>query len=173
MRIINKLTSIFGHTLNIMLVFSGILVIFAALIINVGIITRTFLNLPIPWVPEISGYILLYITFLVAAWVLKEEGHVKMDIVLSKLSPKGQFMMNTITSAISAIVSLILAWYGAKVTLDLFRTGYFTTSILELPKFIFTISIFVGCFLLSIQFIRRTFGNLTSWKASSGKELEV
>ena len=165
MKIVSKLTSIFDRTLNIMLIISAILVIVTAIIVNVGIFTRTFLNLPIAWVPEISGYILLYITFLVAAWVLKEEGHVKMDMVLGYLKPKTQSMMNVVTSAISAIVSAILAWYGMKVTVDLFQSGYFTPTILELPKFIFTISIFIGSLLLFIQFIRRTLNNLENWKA--------
>jgi TRAP-type C4-dicarboxylate transport system permease small subunit len=38
-----------------------------------GIATRYFFNYPLPWVTEIAEYILLYIPFLVGAWVLKKD----------------------------------------------------------------------------------------------------
>lgn len=159
--------NILDHILKLMLIVSSALVIVTVILVNLGIAARTFANIPIPWVPEISGYITLYITFLAAAWVLKEEGHVKMDFLLIHLNQTDQHRLNTLTSAVSVVVCAILTFYGAKVTWDLFRTGYFTPSILELPKFIFTIPIAIGSFLLVIQFIRRTSQNLTRWREAA------
>jgi TRAP-type C4-dicarboxylate transport system permease small subunit len=170
MKLAKKFNTIFDRILDFMVIVAAILAVITTLVVAAGIFSRYFLNRPLVWTSEISGYILLYICFLVAAWVLKEEGHVKMDLVLSKLNPRAQSMMNIVTSAINTIVCLILTWYGAKVTWDLFRTHYFTPTILELPKFIFTIAIFIGGFTLSIQFLRRTYGNLTRLRESPAKE---
>jgi len=153
-------------------ILAGILLIFITLIIGVSIASRYFLNRPMGWVTEISEYSLLYITFLVAAWVLKKEGHVKMDIVLTRLKPRTQSVTNVITSAISAVVCFILTWYGVRVTWELFQTGYPTPTILELPKFIIIAAIFIGSFLLFIQFLRRTCSYLGNWRASRDKEQE-
>jgi len=170
MRLVKKLTSFFDRILVLMTILAGILLVFAMLIISGAVASRYFLGRPIGWVIEISEYIILFVTFLVAAWVLKREEHVKMDIVLNQLNPRTQSMINVITSGISAIVCFILTWYGAKVTWELFQTSYFTPTLLELPKFIIIAIIFIGSFLLFIQFLRRTHINWGSWRASGGKE---
>ena len=110
MRLLTKLTVIFDRTLDAMAILAGILLAFAVLSVSVAVATRYFLGYPIGWVIEISAYILLYITFLVAAWVLREEGHVTIDIVIEWLMPRTQSLINIITSTISAMVCFILTW---------------------------------------------------------------
>jgi len=137
--------------------------------VGVAVVARYFFGQPMGWVIEISEYIILYITFLVAAWVLREDGHVKMDFVLSRLNPKNRALLYVVTSVISLGICLILSWFATKVTLYQYQVGYFTVTLLELPKFIFTAVIALGSLLLSLQFLRKIYGHLTSWKASKGK----
>ena len=170
MRLVKELTNLFDRIIVLMTILAGILLVFAMLIISGAVASRYFLGRPIGWVIEISEYIILFVTFLVAAWVLKQEEHVRMDVVLNQLNPRTQSMINVITSGISAIVCFILTWYGAKVTWELFQTDYFTPTLLELPKFIIIAIIFIGSFLLFIQFLRRAHSNWGTWRASRGKE---
>lgn len=162
---VKKLNSVIDRILDIMMVFSGVLVGVLTLIVSMGIFSRYFLNYPLVWVAEISGYCLLYIAFLVAAWLLKEEAHIKMDMILTSLKPSVQTIINTVTSAVSTLVCFILTWFGVKVTLDLFHANYFTPTFLELPKFVFTIAIAFGFLMLSIQFVRATCRYLRKWRA--------
>lgn len=141
---------------------TGILLIFLMLSVGLEVALRYFLGRPTSWVVEIAGYILLYIPFLVAAWVLRREGHVKMDLVLTRLRPKTQSLVNTITSFIGTIICFVLALSGLKTSL--YFRGYQTPTILMLPKSLIIAIIFVGSFLLFIQFIRRTCGFLRRWK---------
>jgi C4-dicarboxylate transporter DctQ subunit len=170
MSLLRRLSNFFDRFLVVMAVLAGILLIFSLLSINMEVASRYFLGRPMGWVTEISEYSLLYITFLAAAWVLKREGHVRMDIVLNYLSPRTQIMLDVFTSVISAIVCFILSWFGIKVTYELFQTAYFTPTVLELPKFIIVAIIFIGSILLLIQFLRRTSGHLSSWRALRDKE---
>jgi len=119
---------------------------------------------------EVSEYIILYITFLVGAWVLKQEGHVKVEIVLAQFHLKTQSLINIITSICCSVACLILTFYGLRVTWDLYQTNTFTYTILELPKFIFTSPISFGSFLLFIQFIRRTHGYLQDWRETLAED---
>ena len=98
---------------------------------------------------------------------MRHEEHVKMDIIINLLPPKAQTVMNTITSLISAIVCLVIAVFGARVTIELYRTKAFTYTILELPKFIIASVIFIGAAMLFVQFLRRTYGY---WAHSNGSE---
>ncbi len=161
-----KLTNFFDRVMDLMTTVAGILLICALLMVSGAIASRYFLGRPIGWVVEITEYIILYIAFLVAAWVLKKEEHVKMDMVLNRLNPGAQSLLNVITSAISTIVCFIIIWYGAKVTRELYQTGYFTPTLLELPKFIIIGIIPLGSLLLVIQFVRRTYNYWKSWRAS-------
>ena len=172
MKIIGILTNIINRTIDLMAILAGILLIFSMLSISMGVASRYLLDRPMAWVVEISEYSLVYITFLIAAWVLKREGHVKMDLVFNRLSPRTQLMMSIITSIISAIVCFILFWYGVKVTWELFRTDYFTPTVLELPKFVIVAIIFIGSLMLFFQFLIRTFGYLSTWKASQNLKKE-
>ena len=163
-KLLTKATNIFDRTLDVMAVIAGVLLVVATVIVGLGIFSRYFLFRPIAWVTEVSEYIILYIAFLVAAWVLRQEGHVKMDIVINYLNPKAQSIINIITSICCSIACLIITWYGIKVTWEFYKTDVFTYTVLELPKFIFTSVIFVGSFLLFIQFIRRAYGYLQGRK---------
>lgn len=58
-----KASSLFDRILDFFFVVAGILLAFATLSVALGVISRYFFSAPWGWVPEISGDILLYITF--------------------------------------------------------------------------------------------------------------
>lgn len=165
-----KSKSKFDRLLDYLAAVAGVLLSFAALSVSVQVFSRYFLGRPMGWLVEINEYILLHIAFLVAAWVLREEGHVKMDIVLTQLKRKTQLRVEIATSILSIMVCIVLTFFGMKVTWDLYRTGHMTISVLEIPKCTITPIIFVGSFLLMIQFIRRTRGFLQALRELGNQE---
>ena len=46
------------------------------------IFTRSFLDISNPWLVELSEITLLYLTFLAAAWVLGNDKHVSIDLLV-------------------------------------------------------------------------------------------
>jgi len=171
MKLLRKFAIVFDRVLSSFASFSGFLVLSAMIIVCVGITTR-YVGHPIGWVIEVCQFLLVYITFLLAAWVLKKEAHVKIDIVLIRLNPRTQSLITAITSAICAVACSILAWYGVKVTWDLFQSGYLTVSVLRPapPLYIFTAIIPVGLLLLAIQLARRTYDHIRHLKTSPHNE---
>jgi C4-dicarboxylate transporter DctQ subunit len=167
MKALTKFGKIFDQINSIMVVVSTILILGLTFIVGADITLRYVFLRPLGWVKEVSEYILVALGFLVAAWILKDDGHVKMDLVLNKVSPKAQAVMNIITSIISTVVVLIVAWFTVRVMADFYRTKLVTPSVLEPPKWVLLIPIFVGSLLLAIQFIRRTFSFLGRWKMLS------
>ena len=119
---------------------------------------RYSINRPITWVFEATEYSLLYITFLGTAWLLKKEGHVKLDLLLNMLKPKTRTFLNIITSILLALVCLLLTWYGTASTIDHFQRGVTSVKYYEPPIFIFLMIIPIGGLLLFIQSIKRTYG---------------
>lgn len=171
MKLLAKVSTIFDRFLDLTVILAAILLFFVTFSVGAEVILRYFLGRPTIWVTEIAEYLLLYITFFVVAWVLRREGHVKMDLVLNLLNPRTQSMVNVITSLIGSIVCFILTWYGAKTTWYFFQGGYPTPTPLRVPKFIIVAIIFVGCFLLFIQFLRRTYRYWGSWRELPEKKV--
>jgi TRAP-type C4-dicarboxylate transport system permease small subunit len=170
MKLLAKATAIFDGTINLLADLASVLIILMMLGISTDVAMRYFFVRPISWMVEIAEHSLLFVTFLGAAWVLKGEGHVKMDIVLNRLKPGTQALLNMITSILGAIICLFLVWYGAQVTWEYFQIGYVIFAVLSIPSAYIIIIIPVGSFLLFIQFLRRSYGYLKSWRASLDKE---
>jgi TRAP-type C4-dicarboxylate transport system permease small subunit len=167
MKFFARLGRLFDYLNSAMVVISAILLIGLTFIVGADITLRYLFNKPLGWVKEVSEYTLVGLGFLVAAWILKDDAHVKMDLVLNKVGSRTQTMMNIITSGISTIVVLITTWFTLRVIVDFYRTKLVAPTVLEPPKWILLTPIFVGCFLLAIQFIRRTYGFIGKWKSLS------
>jgi len=163
MKIVKKMGMVYDRIIDAAVLLAGIMVVFLMLSVSLEVALRYFWGRPTSWVGEIAGYILLYIPFLVAAWVLKRDGHVKMDLLLERLDPKTQCLLNVITSVTSAAICLVLTWFGLRSSLYFYNLNYKTPTVLMLPKALIIGIIFVGCFLLSIQFLRRAYGYWKDW----------
>jgi TRAP-type C4-dicarboxylate transport system permease small subunit len=96
-------TPLFDRIIDLLASLAGGLILFMMLSICIDVVLRYFLNRPLTWGVEISEYILLWSTLLSVAWVLKIEGHVKIDLVVNRLNPRNQCLVNTITSILGAI----------------------------------------------------------------------
>ncbi len=134
---------------------AGALLIFIMLSVCSEVVLRTFFDISQMWVTEIAECTLLYITFLASAWVLREEAHVRVDIVVGQLEERTARGLNILSSLIGVFVSVVLTVFGAMVTWDYFQRGIYTPSALEIPVHLIQVVIPVGSLLLSAQFVRR------------------
>lgn len=155
MRFLKKLNSFFDGIIDGMAFLAGLLLLFTIFSICYEVLIRYFLMRPSTWSVEITEYILLYITFLGAPWLLKQKGHVKVDVVLNMLNIRTQRILNLITSLLGAIICLVLFWFGVLTTADHFMRKIPVIKSLEVPKFILLAVIPFGSLLLCIQFIRQ------------------
>ena len=164
-----KLVEIFDRVMNIMMFLAGIILIFIMLSVSLEVILRTFFNCPQIWVTEVTEVLLLYITFLGSAWLLREGGHVKVDIILARLKPKNIALLGIISSVIGVFVSVTLTVYGFSVTLDYLQRGIYTPTAMEIPVSVIILVIPIGALMLSFQFIRRAGRFIAGFFIESGK----
>jgi TRAP-type C4-dicarboxylate transport system permease small subunit len=148
------------------------------LLVVVDVVLRYFFNRPIKGVTDVCGMALVFITSLGMAWLLKEEGHVKIDIVLVRLSPRPQALTNAITSALGAVTFQFIAWYGVRSILHLVEQGVkIYGGMLSISIALLLIPLAIACFLFSIQFVRRSYMYLKSWRQGGsevmGKSIDL
>jgi len=167
-----NLTEIFDSVLNVLVFIAGLCLTFIVVSVCIDVIIRDLLNRPIQWVFEVAEYLLLAITFFGAAWCLREEGHVEMDILTSKLPNRVQYFLRFITSILGILICGVLTYYSAVCSWDFYKRGLYYPTLLEVPKALIIAILVVGFFLLVVQFIRRTRKYFSLWKEYLPEEEE-
>ena len=170
MKLLKKLINIFDRTNDVFALLAIAFLVFMMLIINGEVITRVSLGGSLKWVIEVTEYSMVYMVFLATAWLLRSDGHVKVELLLNVLKPRNHTLVNTITSVAAAIACLVVAFYSAQFTWDNFQDHTTVTSLLRPPKWTILAIIPVGCFLLFIQFARRSYSYLQRLRAPSDQE---
>jgi TRAP-type C4-dicarboxylate transport system permease small subunit len=162
-----KAFNLFDHIVTILIIIACILLAVMTLSIGFNVIFRYFKWFSFPWVVEVTPWMLLYVVFLGASWVLKEDGHVKLEIVSDLLKPKTNAAMSFGTSIVGAFVCLILCWYGAEVTLENLQKGTFNPAAIRFPNFAILMAIPIGSFFLFIEFLRRSYKFFKVWRENN------
>ena len=164
MKILAKVNPIFDRTIGLLAALSAILIVVMTLLIGTDVTMRYLMNSPIGGVAEITGHMMLFVTFMGAAWVAKRDGHVKLDIVLNRLNPEARAVLSTATYFVTAIICLILTWYGGRVSVDFFQRGIFQATILRVPLGPMMAIIGIGYLLLFIQSLRTSYAWMGNWR---------
>ena len=150
----NRMLRIFAAGENIAAAGATLLFVGMTVSICAEVLLRYGFNSPISWVVEISEYSLLWITFLGAAWVLRNGGHVRVDIVLQYLSPRALRVCGLVSSAMGALTALVLLIFGAEATYSAMMRGAFKPTGIDVPTWMVIIVIPVGGLLLLFRFAR-------------------
>jgi C4-dicarboxylate transporter DctQ subunit len=143
---------------------AAILLVAVMLTTTVKVVFRYGLHEGLVGVDQISGTLLLYITFLGAAWVLRREEHVTIDLLTSMLRPRVQRRMLVVSSIIGALICLALALFGTLEVVSSWQRGIRIPAEIEFPRAINLAVIPLGCLCLGLQFIRR------AWQCLRGTE---
>ncbi len=144
------------------------LIFFGMFGINLDVFSRYFFHKPLGWAFDISRWTLLYATLLMGAWVLHQDGHVKIDILLSRLKEKPKALVEIATSILIVICCSVLLYQGIKSAGEDFTSGMKTSDTTVVSRFWLTLSIPVGSFLLLYQGMRRLGTYISKFAALMG-----
>ena len=115
MSLSKSLERLFDRILSLFMALACIILCLVMLSIGLEVVLRYFFDRPQVWVIELSEYALLYITFLGAAWVLKADGHVTVDLFTALLNSRVRAICSLVSFIVCVLVSLVLVVYGARV----------------------------------------------------------
>jgi TRAP-type C4-dicarboxylate transport system permease small subunit len=117
--------------------------------------SRYFFQHSFVWVNELNEYILLYIPFLAAAWLLRQNGHITVDILDEKLSPRWRLILDILIACVGIFVSAIFVWYGTAATIDAWERDVRSLTVLKTPQVFVFVIIPAGSLLLLLEFSRK------------------
>ena len=154
--------TVFDMIIDGMAFMAGILLLLVTLFVSYAVIVRYLHFRPPVWVLQYTEYALLWITFLGAAWLLREGGHIRIDTVMAMLNPRYLRKVEIMDNILGCIVCFAIFGFGTFHTMDLFQRGIMDVKGVSVPKFAFFLIIPLGGLTLTIQFARDFFRQVRS-----------
>ncbi|MFD1706236.1 TRAP transporter small permease [Siminovitchia sediminis] len=169
---VKKLSRYLDVSENFFAFIAALLILFITISIILEVVFRLFFNISFSWVHELSEYTLLYLPFLTAAWLLRYNDHIVIDLIEPILSPRVKYVLDIIIILIGIFVSVILVWFGFITVADYFSSGLRSQTTLKIPKGYIAIIIPLGSVLLLFEFIRILYRKVFSAQnlAGNGEE---
>ena len=125
----------------------------------------------IPWAIDVAEYGLYLMTFLGAPWVLRQGGHIAIDLLVEQLSPATQMRLTAFTNIMGVLVSTVLFFYSCRVWWTSFRENVLIYETFVFPEWTLLSVSPVTFFLMTIILCRRVHrptGDCAHNKAKSG-----
>jgi TRAP-type C4-dicarboxylate transport system permease small subunit len=130
--------------------FVGMFLAIPLMLLTVGdVVGRSFFNKPIPGTFELSEYMLAVIVLLGAAYTQQVKGHVGVDFLTSRYSPKTQSVLHAVTTLAGLLIISILVWQG-------YLEGIHEKAVsdqLRVPQWPFKLLVAVGGLLLWLELL--------------------
>jgi TRAP-type C4-dicarboxylate transport system permease small subunit len=109
----------------------------------------------LPWILEVSEYVLPLATFLVAPWLLARNEHVRLDVLLTSLPSRLARMLARAGDLLGLAVCAVFVVYGARAIASSAQQGSLVIKSVVFPEWWLYAPV-PACFaLLAIEFVRR------------------
>ena len=150
---------VYDGLLGLMALIAASMLIWLMVSVVVSVAMRNLGVQPFAWLFTSSEYGLLYMTMLGAPWLVREKGHVHIELVTAALPPSLRRIVSRSVAAACVAVSLTLAWYGLELFLTNLERRDFDVRAYFYPRWLLTVTFPVAFSFMAIEFGRFVFGS--------------
>lgn len=129
---------------------AGIWVVVMTLALGYEVVVRRIFNNPTIWVVDFTEIAMVVMVYLGVAYTTKIDGHVAMDAVYTRMSPKTQDRMRIFIDLVMVGFAVVILWLGWQDAVDFVRRQPLTQAA-NLPIAPAVVLIPVGVALLLLQ----------------------
>ncbi|NWG01717.1 MAG: TRAP transporter small permease [Syntrophaceae bacterium] len=165
--VLRKIESLINGLTHVGSVLGGLFTGVMTFTVTYAVVMRYALNQPVGWSEEISTYLMIWAAFLGAAYALKEDAHIGVDLLLSKLPEKMKPCFHLFHCVVGIIFCSILFLKGLELVQ--FSISLNNRSIaIDFPLFIPQLAVPVGSALLFLQFFTKAVKLIPWFKGKTG-----
>ena len=118
------------------------------------ILGRLLFSAPIIGVPEIVKISVVAIVWLQMAHTLKIGGHLRSDVILGRLSPRGRAVLDLLAYSLGAVVFGTLVFSGWHTMIAAWQIGEFEGEVpMRVPTYPLRSIVLLGAALTAVQFV--------------------
>lgn len=118
-----------------------------------AVLGRYFFGVPTVWQTEMSIYLLMFVTFVGAAYGLRHHAHVGVDLVVERLPLRGQLVMRLIAAVGALIVVLVVLWTGTQLWWEAVEGGFRSPTAWRAPLSVVYAILPLGMLLVALQYV--------------------
>jgi TRAP-type C4-dicarboxylate transport system permease small subunit len=134
--------------------FAGLLIAAMMVVITVDVVVRNLGYQSSGHFFTFTEYALLLVPCLGAPWLVREKGHVYVEIFLMSLSRHGRARMRVLIGLICILVCLVLAWHGLDLTLRDYAGNEKDVRSLDMPRWMLVAFIPLSFAMMAVEFLR-------------------
>jgi TRAP-type C4-dicarboxylate transport system permease small subunit len=139
----------------------SILILFLGMLTLIDVFGRYLLNKPLKGSLEISELIMASVLFLCLAYSFFLKSHIKVDVIVSKFSPRMQGYWEAWANMISLLFLCLVVWQGAKRAIE--QLGNYT-EILKIPISPIAFLVPIGCLFSCLYLVGHILSGLHNTK---------
>ena len=109
---------------SLMVTISGYVLLIMNVIVFYAVVMRYIFSLPPEWTTDWSTFMLLFITFIPAAAVLQNDGHINVDFIMTRFTSTTRKFVNFCTSLLGAVYFSILLWQAIRLVTKAFSSHW-------------------------------------------------
>ncbi|MDD9718299.1 TRAP transporter small permease subunit [Dinoroseobacter sp. PD6] len=113
---------------------------------------------PFAWLFTSAEYSILYLTMLGAPWLVREKGHVHIELVTAALPEGLRQVVSRFVALLCVLVCVVLAWKGVELCLRNLERNDFDVRAYFYPRWLLTISFPIAFGFMAVEFARFVFG---------------
>jgi C4-dicarboxylate transporter, DctQ subunit len=106
----------------------------------------------------LTEYGLLYVTMLAAPWLVREKGHVHIELLIAAVSPRIRFWRTRVVYALCVLTCVVIFWFALEVTIDQWQRHVTDVRSFDMPRWLLSASMPLSFGLMTIEFGRFLLG---------------
>lgn len=134
---------------------AAVLILAMSICTTYDVLARYFFNIDSPWAFDLTEYSLVWVTFLGAPWVLLQDRHIRIEVLVEVLPPKVQRVLGIVTTLVALAACAVLVWKTGSAAIQYYTTGVEMPRIWRIPKVWPYIILPIGSVLLCISCVAR------------------
>lgn len=120
-------------------------------VVTYEVVARYGFNQPTVLADEVGGYSIILLAFVSGAYISQLKGHVRMEVVYERLSPKVRPFFEIVIGCSCLAWCAILFWVGTDVTVGAYQHTWRSNTVLFTPLAPIYALIPLGALLLGLQ----------------------
>jgi C4-dicarboxylate transporter DctQ subunit len=109
----------------------------------------------INWAEEVIVYLAVWAVMAVSSQLVRNDGHVRPDLVLRLLPPRGQRWVETLNCLVAVAFTAGMVWYGWKIVALAWMFDQRSSSDLLFPMWIYYLALPAGGALMLVRYLIR------------------
>lgn len=126
----------FDLLIDALAIVAGALLVLLTVLVVVDVGARSLRLFTLPWSLEATEYMLYAVTFLGAPWVLRERGHIAIELVVERLPARGRSIAGRFADWLGAAVCAVLFYYACRVVWQSYASGIMVQKSFAFPEWV-------------------------------------